>query len=62
MRTGNPCSGGSGSPFMPTARIALRSSSSTASGVDAVKPSTLRESTMSASAVGAARARSSRIG
>ena len=52
MRTGNPCSGGSGSPFMPIARMALRSSSSTASGVDAVKPSTLRESTMSASAVG----------
>ncbi len=40
---------GSGSPFMPIAKIALRSSScSTDSGVPAVKPSMLCESTMSA--------------
>jgi hypothetical protein len=55
MRTGKPCSSGSGSPFMPMAKMALRSSCSTASGVPAVKPSMLRDSTMSAPAVGFAR-------
>ena len=62
IRTGKPCSSGSGSPFMPIARIALRSSCSTESGVPAVNPSMLRESTMSAPAVGIARFNSSRIG
>ena len=41
---------------MPTARMALRSSVSTSRGLDAVNPSIERDSTMSASAVGFARA------
>ena len=49
MRTGNPCSYGSGAPFMPTANSASRPSLSAASGVEALKPSELPESTMSAS-------------
>ena len=63
MRTGNPCSSGSGSPFMPTARIASSPSSvSDSSGVLAVNPSTLRDSTMSAPACGPACRSTSRTG
>ena len=63
MRTGNPCSIGSGSPFIPMASSACRSGSvSASSGVPAVKPSSLVESTMSAPACGPASASRSRIG
>ena len=50
IRTGNPCSSGSGSPFIPTASSASRLSVRTSSGVPAVQPSVLRDSTMSAPA------------
>ena len=63
MRTGKPCSNGSGSPFMATAKMASRPSSvRELRGVDAVNPSTLSESTMSASPCGDARRSTSRIG
>jgi hypothetical protein len=39
IRTGKPCSIGSGSPFMPTASIASRPSRTTAVGVPIVMPS-----------------------
>ena len=41
MRTGKPCSTGSGSPFMPRASIAVRPSVTASTGVPVVKPSTL---------------------
>ena len=62
MRTGNPCSSGSGSPFMPTASKAFRPSRSTSSGVEAVNPSALLDSTMSAPGSGRARSSTCRIG
>ena len=63
MRTGKPCSSGSGSPFMPTARMASSPSSvSDSSGVPAVNPSTLRDRTMSAPDCGPARRSTSRTG
>ena len=63
MRTGKPCARGSGSPFMATAKIASRlSSRRTSSGVLAVQPSWLVDSTMSAPAWGPAFFSSSRIG
>src|SRR5690606_37331513 len=62
-RAGNPCAGGSGSPFMPTASRHARSGSvSTSSGVLAVHPSALVDSTMSAPSRTPARASSSRTG
>ena len=61
MRTGNPCSRGSASPFIPTASSAPRSgSSTTAVGVPAVQPSTLVESSWSAASCTPASRRRSR--
>ncbi|MCY1367570.1 hypothetical protein D9M69_545130 [compost metagenome] len=57
VRTGNPCSMGSGSPFMATASIALRSSIIAASGVPQVQPSSEVCRTASASGWGPASAR-----
>ena len=48
MRTGKPCSTGSGSPFMPTQSSGSRPSSSAAIGVPIVMPSTERASSWSA--------------
>ena len=48
MRTGNPCSSGSGSPFISTASIASRPSITTAAGLPTVNPSTERETSWSA--------------
>ena len=48
MRTGNPCSSGSGSPFISTASIASRPSITTAVGLPTVNPSTERETSWSA--------------
>ncbi|MNI53936.1 hypothetical protein D3C73_1087970 [compost metagenome] len=62
IRTGYPCSTGSGSPFMPMASMASRSSWRTSNGVDALKPSMDVESTMSAPSFGLALARTSRMG
>ena len=63
IRTGNPCSSGSGSPFIPMATSASRSSSSrTGSGVPAVKSSALVERTASAPSRTPASRRRSPIG
>src|SRR5699024_6249605 len=48
MRTGNPCSKGSGSPFIAMASIASRSSVSAPIGVPIVMSSALVDSTASA--------------
>ena len=45
MRAGNPCSTGSGWPFMPTASSASRPSMIAVSGVEMVIPSVAAEST-----------------
>ena len=50
MRNGKPCSGGSGSPFMPTQSRGSRPSSRAATGVPIVMPSTERASSWSAPA------------
>ncbi len=50
MRTGKPCSSGSGSPFMATASIASRPSVTADVGVLQVQPSTERLRTCSAPA------------
>ena len=60
MRAGKPCSAGSGSPFMPTARMASRPSVTAAMGVLAVQPSTERQTSWSAPGWTPARASRSR--
>ena len=62
IRTGYPWSWGSGSPFIPTAINESRSSVRASIGVEAVKPSMERESTMSAPSLTPTRSSSVRTG